>query len=108
MGPAVAHRGADQDGVCKLRYRFPVDHTIGVLGKFEERDALLRLLSIAMRSQLVCHAVIEAVPPWMAQLDPNLRTRPAGGGRGLLDVWPEDRVRPLKNSMRLLLLRAVG
>ena len=44
-----------------------------------------------MRSQLVCHTVIEAMPPWMAQLDPNLRTASAGGGRGLFDVWPKDR-----------------
>ena len=95
-GPAVAPRDTAPDSACKLQYRFPIDHTVESLAKFEERDALLRLLSIAVRSQLVCHTVIEAMPPWMAQLDPNLQTAPAGGGRGLFDVWPKDRVPTLE------------
>ena len=90
-GPAVAPLDTDPDNASKLRYRFPIDHHVKSVAKFEERKTLLQLLSIAVRSQLVCHTVIEAMPPWMAQLDPNLRTASAGGGRGLFDVWPKDR-----------------
>ena len=94
-GPAVApcECPTGRDSPLRIRYRFPLDHTVeSVTDVFEEREILLHLLSIAVRSKLVSHTVIDAVPPWMTQLDPNLRTRQSGGGRGVFDVWPEDRV----------------
>ena len=90
-GPAVAPCDNDPNRAPKLRFRFPIDHHVESVAIFEERETLLRLLSIAVRSQLVSHTVIDAMPPWMAQIDSNLRTGPPGGGRGLFDVWPKDR-----------------
>ena len=57
---------------------------------FEERETLMHLLGIAVRSKLVSHAVITAVPPWMSRLDPNFRTGASGGSGGVFDVWPKD------------------
>ena len=75
----------------KLRYRFPDDHHVESLaGVVEERETLLHLLSIAVRSKLVSHTFIDALPRWMTQLDPNLRTASPGAGRGVFDVWPKD------------------
>ena len=62
-----------------------------VAGYFEKREALLHLLSIAVQSKLASHTEIVALPPWMKQLDPNIRTQPASGSSGVFDVWPEDR-----------------
>ena len=93
-GPAVApcDCSSNPERPLRLRYRFPDDHRVeSISDVFEERETLLQLLSIAVRSKLVSHAVIDAMPPWMTQLDPNLRTGSAGGGRGVFDVWPEDR-----------------
>ena len=93
-GPAVApcNCGTDPDRTINLRYRFPDDHRVeSVGGVFEEREILLQFLGIAVRSKLVSHTVINAVPPWMTQIDPNLRTGSSGGGRGVFDVWPKDR-----------------
>ena len=75
-----------------LNCRFPNDHRIdSIIDLFEEREALLHLLSIAVQSKLVSHTTIVAIPPWMKQLDPNIRTQPAGGSVGVFDVWPKDR-----------------
>ena len=92
-GPAVAPCDCPtSEHPLKLRCRFPDDHRlVSVADIFGERETLLHLLSIAMRSKLVSHTVINAVPPWMGQLDPNLRTGSPGGARGVFDVWPEDR-----------------
>ena len=92
-GPAVApcNCSGGNDSLFKLRYWFPNDHSVeSVTDVFEERDALVQLLSIAVRSKLVSHTVFNALPPWMAQLDPNFRTESPGGRRGVFDVWPED------------------
>ena len=92
-GPAVAPCNCPGgiDDLLKLRYWFPNDHRVDSLTNiFEERDALVRLLSVAVRSKLVSHTEFTAVPPWMSQLDPNLRTGTPGGQRGVFDVWPED------------------
>ena len=94
-GPAVApcNCPTNSEWPLKLRYRFPDDHVVeSVADVFEEREILFKLLSIAVRSKLVSHTVINAVPPWMIQLDPNLRTESPGGGWGVFDVWPKDRV----------------
>ena len=93
-GPAVAPSdGANREFPLKFRHRFPDDHHVeSVADIFEEREELLRLLSIAVRSKLVSDTVIDAVPPWMTLIDPNLRTGSGGGGRGVFDVWPKDRV----------------
>ena len=91
-GPAIepCHCSTGSESSLKLRYRFPDDHCVEpVADVFEERETLLQLLSIAVGSKLVSHTVINAMPFWMAQLDPNLRTQPAGGGWGVFDVWPE-------------------
>ena len=93
-GPAVAPCDCptNPEMPLKLRYRFPDDHRVeSVAAVFEERETLLQLLSIAVRSKLVSHTVINAVPSWMTQLDPNLRTGSPGGHRGVFDVWPKDR-----------------
>lgn len=92
-GPAVApcHCPGNPETPLRLRYRFPEDHCVESVAEiFEERETLLQLLSIAVRSKLVSHTVINAVPPWMTRLDPNLRTGSSGGGRGVFDVWPKD------------------
>ena len=98
-GPAVAPSDcANREPPLKLRYRFPDDHRVESLADvFEEREELLQLLSIAVRSKLVSHTVIDAVPPWMTLIDPNLRTGSPGGGRGVFDVWPEDRAPPIRD-----------
>ena len=65
-GPAVApcDCSTNPKGSVKLRYRFPDDHRVEpVGGVFEERETPLQLLSIAVRSKLVSHTVINAVPP---------------------------------------------
>ena len=83
---------ADSETLAHLKCRFPSDHTIESFSDiFEEREALLHLLSIAVQSKLVSHTTIVAIPPWMKQLDPNIRTQPAGGSVGVFDVWPKDR-----------------
>ena len=92
-GPAVAPCGwpIGQDPPLKRKYRFPHDHCVEPGGGVsEEREILLQLLSIAVRSKLVSHTVIDAVPRWMSLIDPNLRSGRSGGGRGVFDVWPRD------------------
>ena len=99
-GPAVApcDCSTNPKGSVKLRYRFPDDHRVeSVADVFEERETLLKLLSIAVRSKLVSHTVIDAVPPWMTLIDPNLRTGSPGGGRGVFDVWPKDRAPSMRD-----------
>ena len=82
---------AGGDSPLVLRYRFPDDHRVeSIEDVFEERDALVHLLGIAVRSNLVSHTVIVAVPQWMSRLDPNYRTGSPGGQWGVFDVWPED------------------
>ena len=81
---------ADGDFAGDFRYRFPDEHRVERAGVFEERETLLHLLSIAVRSKLVSHTFIDALPPWTIQLNPNLRTASPGGGRGVFDVWPKD------------------
>ena len=93
-GPAIAPCDCPTNPALplKLRYRFPDHHRVeSVADIFEVRETLLQLLSIAVRSRLVSHTVINAVPPWMAELDPNLRTMPPGGHRSVFDVWPRAR-----------------
>ena len=93
-GLAASHGDRpDDDFAGDFRYRFPEDHRVDAdAGVFEERETMLHLLSIAVRSKLVSHTFIDALPPWMARLNPNLQTRSPGGGRGVFDVWPADRV----------------
>ena len=50
-----------------------------------------------MRFKLVSHTVIDAVPPWMTLIDPNLRTGSPGGDRGVFDVWPKDRAPSMRD-----------
>ncbi len=95
-GPAVAPcdcPGIDVRSFNQLRYWFPDDHLVeSGVNMFEERDMLLKLLSIAVESKLVSHTVVLALPSWMKQIDANLRTGNSGGsGRRLFDVWPRDR-----------------
>ena len=93
-GLAVAPRDGSTDSeiLAQLNCRFPRDHRIESFSDlFEEREVLLHLLSIAVHSKLVSHTTIVAIPPWMKQLDPNIRTQPAGGSVGVFDVWPKDR-----------------
>ena len=93
-GPAVApcECPSNPELPLRLRYRFPDVHRVESISDiFEERETLLQLLSIAVRSKLVSHTVIDAMPQWMTQLDPNLRTQSAGGSGGVFDVWPKDR-----------------
>ena len=92
-GPAVAPCDCPtgEDSPTTLRYRFPDDHRVeSITDVFEERETLMHLLGIAVRSKLVSHAVITAVPPWMSRLDSNFRTGASGGSRGVFDVWPKD------------------
>lgn len=99
-GPAIApcNCPTNPESPLKLRYRFPDDHRVeSIADVFEEREALLHLLSIAVGSNLVSHTVINALPPWMTQLDPCLGTMPPGGDRGVFDVWPEDRAPSLQD-----------
>lgn len=93
-GPAIApcNCPTNKDSNVNLRYWFPEDHRVdSITGFFEEREALVQLLSIALRSKLVSHTAFTALPSWMKQLDPNLRTMSPGGDIGVFDVWPEDR-----------------
>ena len=99
-GPAVVPCDCptNPESPLKLRYLFPDDHPVeSAADVFEERETLLQLLSIAVRSKLVSHTVINAVPPWMTQLDPNLRTSSPGGNRGVFDVWPKDRAPSMRD-----------
>ena len=92
-GPAIApcNCPTNSESPLKLRYRFPDDHRVESIAEvFEERETLLNLLSIAVRSKLVSHTVINAVLPWMAQIDLNLRTGSSGGSWGVFDVWPRN------------------
>ena len=50
-----------------------------------------------MQSKLVSYTVINAVPPWMTLLNPNLRTGSPGGDRGAFDVWPEDQAPSMRD-----------
>ena len=92
-GPGAAPReNSDSlDGSLQHRYWFPADHRVeSIVGVFEERETLVHLLSIAVRSKLVSHSGITVVPAWMKQLNPNLRTQPRSGHIGVFDIWPED------------------
>ena len=92
-GPAIApcHCSTHGDSPTTLRYRFPDDHRIeSTTDVFEERETLVHLLGIAVRSKLVSHTVLTAVPRWMSRLDPNYRTGSPGGQWGVFDVWPKD------------------
>ena len=94
-GPAAAPCYCSADDhypFSKLRYRFPDDHVVdSLVNMFEERDMLLKLLSIAAESKLVSHTALIALPSWMREIDFNLRTDFSGGSRcGLFDVWPDD------------------
>ncbi|MCY3735528.1 MAG: HEPN domain-containing protein [Gemmatimonadaceae bacterium] len=109
-GPAVAPCDCSSSSKWphRRRYRFPNDHRVeSLVDVFEERRALLQLLGIAVRSRLVSHTVINAVPPWMTHLDPNLRTESGGGHRGLFDVWPEDQA-PSKEDLDAFTAAAQG
>lgn len=92
-GPGAAPRedSGNRDHSLQHRHWFPADHRVeSITDMFEERETLLHLLSIAVRSKLVSHTVITAVPRWMKQLNPNLRTESPGGHIGVFDIWPED------------------
>lgn len=92
-GPGAVPREASDDTnrTIQHRYWFPADHRVeSFTDMFEERENLLHLLSIAVRSKLVSHTIFTAVPAWMKQLNPNLRTHSAGSQRGVFDIWPED------------------
>ena len=92
-GPGAAPRedSGKTDGSLQHRHWFPADHRVSSLRDvFEERDTLRHLLSIAVRSKLVSHTVFTAVPPWMKQLNQDLRTESPGGQIGVFDIWPED------------------
>ncbi|MDD9980907.1 MAG: HEPN domain-containing protein [Gammaproteobacteria bacterium] len=104
-GPAVAPCNCPTNSErLKLRYRFPDDHCVELIADvFEERETLLNLLSIAVRSKLVSHTVINAVPRWMTQLDPNLRTGSPGGGRGIFDVWPKDQAPSVRDLVEFVM-----
>ena len=92
IAAALRDCATDSETLAPLNCRFPRDHMIESLSDlFEEREALLHLLSIAVQSKLVSHTTIVAIPPWMKQLDRNIRTQPAGGSVGVFDVWPKDR-----------------
>ena len=79
----------DTRGSLQHRYWFPADHRVQwIIDVFEEGEALLHLLSIAVGSKLVSHSTITVVPPWMKQLNPNLRTQPPSGHVGVFDIWP--------------------
>ncbi len=109
-GPAVAPCDCPTKSEWPLRlsYRFPEDHRVeSVADLFEERRTLLLLLGIAVRSKLVSHTGIDAVPPWMTQLNPNLRTESPGGDWGVFDVWPEDQA-PSKEDLDAFTAAALG
>lgn len=92
-GPGASPRedSGNRDYSLQHRHWFPADHRIVSLREaFEERETLLHLLGIAVRSKLVSHTVITAVPAWMKQLNPNLRTGSPGGQLGVFDIWPKD------------------
>ena len=91
-GPAVVpcHCQTGKDSPSIVRYRFPDDHRVESIAEvFEERETLVHLLGIAVRSKLVSHTDIMAVPRWMNRLDPNYRTV-SSAGWGVFDVWPKD------------------
>lgn len=90
-GAAPRHDSGERDRSIQHRYWFPADHCVdSITDVFEEADILLHLLSIAVRSMLVSHASITAVPRWMKQLNPNFRNERTGH-IGAFDLWPEDR-----------------
>ena len=92
-GPGAAPRedSGNRDHSLQHRHWFPADHRVeSITDMFEERETLLHLLSIAVRSKLVSHTVITAVPRWMKHLNPNLRTESPGGHIGVFDICPED------------------
>ncbi len=92
-GPAVApcDCSTGKESPLTLRYRFPDDHRVESISDiFEERDTVLHLLGIAVRSKLVSHTVITALPRWMSRIDPYFPTDPPGGDWGVFDVWPKD------------------
>ena len=91
-GPGAVPREDSANGDHSLQHRhwFPADHRVELITDvFEERETLLYLLSIAVRSKLVSHSVITAVPPWMQQLNPNFRNQRVGH-IGVFDIWPKD------------------
>ena len=91
-GPAVVpcHCPTGEDSPSIFRYRFPDDHRVeSIADALGERETLVHLLGIAVRSRLVSHTVIMAVPQWMSRLDPNYRNSSSAGG-GVFDVWPKD------------------
>ena len=90
-GLAVSPGDHPGDFAGEFRYRFPDEHRVDYDGVFEERETLVHLLSIAIGSKLVSHTFFDALPAWMTQINPNLRTASAGGGAGVFDVWPRDR-----------------
>ena len=95
-GPAVApcrHPADGNDQFSRLRYRFPDDHVVdSFVAMIEGRDMLLDLLSIAVESRLVSHKTVLALPSWMEQINPGLRTGHSTlKGHRPFDVWPDDR-----------------
>ncbi|MYN63778.1 MAG: hypothetical protein F4X11_01915 [Acidobacteria bacterium] len=109
-GPGAMPRddSGDMHGSLQHRYWFPADHRVeSVIDVFGEREILLHLLSIAVRSKLVSHTTITAVPPWMKQLNPNLRTQPPSGHIGVFDIWP-DNLKPSVPDIRAFAAAARG
>ncbi len=109
-GPGAMPRNTSDgtDHSLQHRYWFPADHRVeSSIDMFEERRTLLHLLSIAVRSKLVSHTTITVVPPWMKQLNPNLRTQPTSGGIGVFDVWLKD-VKPSERDIRAFVAAARG
>ena len=109
-GPGAAPREASGHtyGSIQHRYWFPADHYVESSGEvFEERDILLHLLSIAVRSKLVTHSSFTVLPPWMKQLNPNLGTKSPMGHIGVFDIWPED-CKPSASDMRAFVAVARG
>ena len=109
-GPGAMPRDeiGDTHGSLQHRYWFPMDHRVeSIVGVFEEQENLLHLLSIAVRSKLVSHTTITAVPAWMKQLNPNLRTQPPSGHIGVFDIWPDD-VQPSVTDTREFAAAACG
>ena len=109
-GPGAMPRddSGDPRGSLQHRYWFPVDHRVeSIIDVFEEGEALLHLLSISAGSKLVSHTTIRVVPPWMKQLNPNLRTQPPSGQWGVFDIWPKD-VKPSAPDIRAFAAAARG
>ena len=109
-GPGAGSRDGSghTDDSLQHRYWFPANHRVeSIADVFEERETLLQLLSIAVRSKLVSHTGITAVPPWMKQLNPNLRTQPPSGHIGVFDIWPKD-LKPSVPDIRAFAAAARG